>query len=218
MAGAPDDLDLSWCQSRSTRRSCMLHSIPQTILQRMKWLEETDSRDRLDGTPKPVRLRQVAPETGRVLAVLAASAPAGRWVELGTSGGYSALWLGLAARQVGASLTSFELDPHKVALARETFRLAGVDDVITVVQADARQALEAVDDMSFCFLDAEKDIYLACHALALPRMVPGGWFLADNLISHQDELGEFRRIALEDPRTDATIVPVGKGVLVARVR
>ncbi len=196
----------------------MLHSIPQTVLNRMKWLEETDARDRLDGTPRAVRLKQVGPETGRFLAVLASSAPVGRWVEIGTSGGYSALWLSLAARQAGASLTTFELDPHKVALARETFRLAGVDDVIEVVQADGLQALQAVDRISFCFLDAEKDIYTACHALAIPRMVPGGWFLADNAISHREELDEFLRMALEDPRTDATIVPVGRGVLLARVR
>ncbi len=196
----------------------MFHPIPQAVLNRMQWLEEIDARDRLDGTPRAIRLKQVGPETGRFMAVLASNAPAGRWVEIGTSGGYSALWLSLAARQVGASLMTFELDPDKVALARETFRLAGVDDVITVVQADARQALEAVDEMSFCFLDAEKDTYAACHALALPRMVPGGWFLADNLISHRDELSEFRRMALEDPRTDATIVPIGRGVLVARVR
>jgi len=196
----------------------MFHPIPESVLDRMRWLEGIDARDRLDGTPRAIRLKQVGPETGRFLAVLASSAPAGRWVEIGTSGGYSALWLSLAARLVGASLTSFELDPHKVMLARETFRLAGVDDVIEVVQADARQALEAVDRISYCFLDADKDIYTACHALAMPRMVPGGWFLADNAISHREELGEFLRMVLEDPRTDATIVPVGKGVLVARVR
>ena len=196
----------------------MFHPIPQPVLDRMRWLEQTDGRDRLDGTPKALRLRLVGPETGRFLAILASSAPAGRWLEIGTSGGYSALWLSLAARQAGASLTTFELDPHKVALARETFHLAGVDDVIEVVHADARQALEAVDRISFCFLDAEKDVYTACHALALPRMVTGSWLLADNAISHRDELGEFLHMALEDPRTDAAIVPVGKGVLVARVR
>jgi caffeoyl-CoA O-methyltransferase len=196
----------------------MFSPIPQIVLNRMKWLEETDARDRLNGTPRAVRLRQVGPETGRFLAVLASSAPAGRWVEIGTSGGYSALWLSLAAQQAGASLTTFELDPEKVALARETFRLAGVDNVIEVVQADGLEALRAVDRVSFCFLDAEKDIYTACHALAIPRMVPGGWFLADNAISHREELGEFLRTALEDPRTDATIVPVGRGVLLARVR
>ncbi len=169
----------------------MFNPIPQTVLNRMKWLEETDARDRLDGTPRAVRLKQVGPETGKFLAVLASSAPAGRWVEIGTSGGYSALWLSLAAKQAGASLTTFELDPDKVALARETFRLAGVDDVIEVVQADGLQALRTVDRISFCFLDAEKDIYSACHDLAIPRMVPGGWFLADNAISHREELGEF---------------------------
>jgi len=49
-------------------------------------------------------------------------------------------------------------------------------------------------------------------------MVTGGWLLADNVISHHEELGEFLQRALHDPRVDATVVPVGKGVLVGRVR
>jgi caffeoyl-CoA O-methyltransferase len=196
----------------------MFHPIPATVLERMQCLETIDARDRLDGTPTARRLRQVAPVTGRLLAILAASAPPGRWVEIGTSAGYSALWLSLAARQVGASVITFDVDPAKVDLARENLRLAGVDDVIEVAEADARQALEGLDRIAFCFLDAEKDIYTTCHALALPRMVAGAWLVADNVTSHQEELTEFLQLAMNDPRTDAMIVPVGKGVLVSRVR
>ena len=120
----------------------MFHPIPAPVLERMLWLEGIDARDRLDGTPQARRLRQVAPETGRLLAILAASSPPGRWVEIGTSAGYSALWLSLAARQAGASVITIDIDPAKVGLARENLRLAGVDYVIEVAESDARTALE----------------------------------------------------------------------------
>lgn len=69
----------------------MFHDIPPVILDQMRRLESIDTRDRLDGTPHPQRLRQIPPETGRFLALLAASAPPGQVLEVGASAGYSAL-------------------------------------------------------------------------------------------------------------------------------
>ena len=77
----------------------MYGTIPQVILDRMRYLEAADARDRADGTPRMKRLRQITPETGKFIALLAAAAPKGRWVEIGTSAGYSTLWLALACRE-----------------------------------------------------------------------------------------------------------------------
>ncbi len=85
-------------------------------------LEERDARDRLDGTPQAQRLRQIPPETGRFLAILLAAAPPGKVIEVGTSAGYSGLWLSLACRLRGDRLITFEKNPEKVRLAQETFR------------------------------------------------------------------------------------------------
>jgi caffeoyl-CoA O-methyltransferase len=79
----------------------VFHDIPEPMLARMAQLEETDARDRTDGTARLERLRQVPREVGRFVALLAAGAPAGRWVEIGTSAGYSTLWLALAAARSG---------------------------------------------------------------------------------------------------------------------
>ncbi len=87
----------------------MFHDVPQRILARMRALEQIDARDRADGTPHRKRLRQISPEVGRFIAVLAASAPSGRYVEIGTGAGYSTMWLSLACREVGRKMTSFEL-------------------------------------------------------------------------------------------------------------
>src|ERR1022692_3604207 len=104
----------------------MFHEMPEPILRKMAELEAMDAIDRLDGTARLDRLRQIPPETGRFLALLAASAPDGAWIEIGTSAGYSALWLALACRERGRVLQTFEILASKATLARETIRRAGV--------------------------------------------------------------------------------------------
>ncbi|MHC1782243.1 MAG: hypothetical protein AB9891_05685 [Anaerolineaceae bacterium] len=92
----------------------MFHTIRQPILDRMKVLEEQDSRDRQDGTDRLKRLRQIPPETGKFLALLAAGAPEGEFVEIGTSAGYSALWIALACEQgAGYSLPLKSCRPRR---------------------------------------------------------------------------------------------------------
>jgi caffeoyl-CoA O-methyltransferase len=79
----------------------IFHPIPETVLARMQYLEQIDSEDRQDGTPWLIRLRQITPETGRLLALFVAIAPQGEIVEVGTSAGYSTLWLALGAQTRG---------------------------------------------------------------------------------------------------------------------
>jgi caffeoyl-CoA O-methyltransferase len=194
----------------------MFHDIPPLVQERMVFLEAVDARDRLDGTPKARRLRQIPPETGKLLALLAAGAPPGLVLEIGTSGGYSSLWLALACRARGDRLISFEEDANKVALARQNFQLAGVQELIQVVQGNALDLLPHYPGVAFCFLDIEKDVYTACYQSVVPNLVPGGLLCADNVISHAEELEQFLEDVEADPRLDALVVPVGKGVLVCR--
>lgn len=194
----------------------MFHSIPKPILDRMNYLETIDARDRQDGTPKAQRLRQIPPETGRFLALMAASAPQGSVLEIGASGGYSGLWLILACMQRGDWLTTFDVAAEKVQLAQQTFAAARVEQYVHLVHGDARTQLAEFERIAFCFLDAEKDIYPECYELVLPRLASGGVFVADNVISHQDELAVFVEHALGDEHVDALVVPLGKGLLLAR--
>lgn len=192
----------------------MLHNIPVSIQKRMLYLESLDKKHRSDAVPSRVRLRQVPPETGRFLALLASMAPKGKYLEIGTSGGYSALWLSLACRALGGKLITFEVIEEKVELARETFRLAEVEDVVELIEGDARRYLDDYKGVSFCFLDAEKEIYAECYEKIVPNMVVGGILVADNVISHKDVLERMVEDALHDPRVDAVVVPIGSGELV----
>lgn len=190
----------------------MFHSIPPAISSRMQYLETIDIRDRSDNTPRMQRLRQIPPETGRFIALLASGAPYGSVVEVGTSAGYSTLWLALTGRKI----TTFEILPEKVTIARETFHLTGMEESVTLVEGDARDYLAGMSEIAFCFLDAEKEVYADCYELVIPRLVPGGLLVADNAISHREAVKPVLDRALADTRVDALIVPIGTGELVCR--
>ena len=194
----------------------MFHNIPPAIWERMRFLEEIDTKDRTDGTPRMQRLRQIPPETGKFLALLAAGAPEGLILEIGTSAGYSTLWLAIAALALGRKVITFEVLPEKVKLARETFHAAGVEDAVKLIAGDARKHMEYYYNPAFVFLDAEKEVYSDCYELIVPRLVKGGLLVADNAINHREALAPMLERALNDERVDALIVPIGKGELVCR--
>ena len=182
----------------------------------MSYLEEMDARDRENGTPRLQRLRQIPPITGQFLAILAASAPKGAFLEIGTSAGYSTLWLTLACQEIGTTISTFEVLEDKVALARETIAISKVEQYVNLVYGDAREHLSEYPNIAFCFLDAEKEVYADCYELVVPNLVKGGLLVADNAINHQETLQPMLDRAQNDPRVDSLIVPIGKGELVCR--
>jgi len=194
----------------------MFHTISNKIKSQMSRLERIDSEDRQDGTPRLKRLRQIPPETGRFIALMAANIPEGQIIEIGTSAGYSTLWLFLAAKLANRRVTTFEILEEKIKLAKETFKLAEVEDTIELISGDALDYLDEYIKIAFCFLDAEKEIYEACYDAVVPNMISGGYLIADNAINHRKILQPMINRALHDSRVDSMVVTVGKGLLVCR--
>ena len=194
----------------------MFKSIRPSILERMQYLEQIDANDREDGTPRLQRLRQIPSETGKFLALMAANVPQGEYLEIGTSAGYSTLWIALACELLGRTVTTFEVLPQKAKLARETFQVAQVGKTVKLVEGDARHFLSQYQNITFCLLDAEKEVYRECYEAIVPRLIPGGLLVADNAINHRETLKPLLDRVLTGERVVALIIPIGKGELVCR--
>jgi predicted O-methyltransferase YrrM len=124
----------------------------------------------------------VSPRDGRLLRMLAETAGAKHVVEIGTSTGYSSLWLCLALQATGGRLTTFELDPGRAAQARQHFEQAGVDGLVKIVVGDAHENVKRLEaPIDLLFLDADKDGYPAYLKQLLPLIRPGGVIAADNV-------------------------------------
>jgi caffeoyl-CoA O-methyltransferase len=119
---------------------------------------------------------------GRLLRILAESTNAKNVVEIGTSNGYSALWLCLGLKTTGGKLITHEIDHDKVLLARANFKRAGVENLVTVVEGDAhRTVAQLKEPIDILFIDADKDGYPDYLKQLLPLVRPGGLILADNM-------------------------------------
>jgi caffeoyl-CoA O-methyltransferase len=128
------------------------------------------------------RYANVSTADGRLLRQLAESLGAKRIVELGTSTGESGLWFSMALRKTGGHLFTHDIDPGRIAVARENFKKGGVDDLITIVEGDAHQtAKKNTDPIDVLFIDAEKEGYDAYLKELLPLVRPGGLILAHNM-------------------------------------
>lgn len=194
----------------------MFHNIPKDMRERMRYLEQKDAQDGYDGTPKKERLRQIPPETGKLLSLLAASSPSGNYVEIGTSGGYSTMWLALAAKQKKCNIKTFEVLPEKIKVASETFQIAGIEDMVTIFEGDAMERLVELDTMAFCFLDAEKNRYQDYYELVKTKIIKGGFLVADNILDHWTILENMVEKVLNDNTFDSVVVPIGDGLLVSK--
>ncbi|MBN1627835.1 MAG: O-methyltransferase [Deltaproteobacteria bacterium] len=138
-------------------------------------LNEMTATQRTQGANVPM-------DDGRFLRILVESINAKNVVEIGTSNGYSALWMLLGLKSTGGKLTTFEIEPSSVKLARQNFKNAGVDNIATVVEGDAHEKVKILKEpIDLLFLDADKDGYLDYLNQLLPLVRAGGLIIAHNM-------------------------------------
>jgi predicted O-methyltransferase YrrM len=140
-------------------------------------------------------------------------------LELGTSNGYSTIWLAAAAAATGARLVSVDLDAERVRLARAHLTDAGLDGAAELRVEDAAATLRRSTDgeWGFVFLDAERPAYAGYWPELHRVLAPAGLLVVDNVLSHAGEVAEFRALVDGDPAFVSSVVPIGAGaLLVAR--
>jgi predicted O-methyltransferase YrrM len=162
-------------------------------------------------------LLAVSEEDGRFLRVMAASNRARNALEIGGAYGYSAIWIGLGLRDSGGHLTTIEFDPERARKAQDHIRRAGLADTVNVVPGDAFKVIPQIGgEFDFVFLDAWKRDYKRFFDLTLPRLRPGGLFLAHNVVNKQSEMSDFLAAIRSHPGLFTSIVtPSGEGISVS---
>ena len=174
---------------------------------------DAEQEDRLE------RFRNVEPETAEMLAVLVRALDAPRVLELGTSNGYSTLWLADAAEAVGGRVTSVELDGGRTEMARRHLDEAGLAAELRVQDAGETLRASDADAWDFVFLDAERGAYAAYWPDLLRSLRPGGLLAIDNVLSHAGEVAEVTAVIAAEPAVATALVPIGAGVrLVVKAR
>lgn len=166
------------------------------------------------------KMLNITRDTGELLAVLVQTRGAREVLEIGTSNGYSTLWLGEAVQRLGGRVTTLERDEGKVALAAHNFRRAGLDTLITqlVGEADALLPNLPTSGYELVFLDSDRQQYQAWWPEIRRLLAPRGLLVVDNAISHQGEMQEWMAEVRRDPAFITSLVPVGKGEwLIARL-
>lgn len=163
------------------------------------------------------RMLNITRDTGELLAVLVRATGARRILEIGTSNGYSTLWLAAAARALDGHVSTVEMSDYKLTLAAQNFARAGIADYITQVPGDAGQLLDSMPAASFdlVFLDSERAEYPGWWPNLRRVLRRGGLLVVDNALSHAAEMAPFIALVAADPEFTCCTVPVGNGEFLA---
>jgi predicted O-methyltransferase YrrM len=159
----------------------------------------------------------ITPETGRFLDLLIGEAQPRRIIEVGTSNGYSTIWIARAARRVGATFESIDIIPQKTAAAVENLAEAGLLEYVLLRTVAGTDYLSACPDQfaDFVFLDSDRSQYVQWWP-SLRRILKFGTLIVDNAISHADELADFQKLIAQHDGLDSIVLPIGKGQMLVR--
>jgi predicted O-methyltransferase YrrM len=188
-------------------RGAMMESLPQANSDFEKKVLAVLDEARKTGA----MFQNVPVADGRMLRLLTEAAGARSVVELGTSTGLSGLWFCLALQKTGGKLTTFEYDAGRAATAREHFKKAGVDQLVTVVEGDAHQTISRLKEpIDVLFIDADKEGYVDYLNKLLPLVRPGGLVLAHNI----DMAPDYERLVTANPALETLYYRDGEGMAI----
>lgn len=185
-----------------------------TLLEQME--EYADSHD------VPI----IGPLVGRLLYNLAKASQSRRILEIGTAIGYSGIWLGRAVAPLKGRLTTIDMDPERVKIAKKNISEAGLEHTVKVIEGNALKVLPNLkEEFDMIFLDSDKDVYPEAFKMSVTMLRKGGLFVADNALWGGDvakggkskdtqSMIKFNRLVSEFPGMSTVIVPLRDGVLV----
>jgi predicted O-methyltransferase YrrM len=186
--------------------------------------KEREQADRMDTKEFQSHMDQfllaVGPATGQLMNLLIKGAKAKTILEVGSSYGYSTVWLAEAARATGGTVISLEIQPEKQKHARDSIERAGLHGFVDFKLGDARESLRKLTEPAdFVLLDLWKDLYIPCFDLFYPKLKPGALIVADNMTfpeSSREAAAAYQKHIRTKPGIQSLLVPVGFGLELSR--
>lgn len=173
---------------------------------------ENDARE----TGRARKMLNLEPETAQLLSILARNSGARRVLEIGTSNGYSTIWLAAAVAETGGHVISIERSAEKQAMARENLERAGLSGHVGLILGDATAVVrELAGPLDFVFFDADRLSAPEQVKLLAAKLAPQVLITADNVLSHPQEIAGYLKSVLNLEGFDHLVVPVGKRLSIA---
>jgi predicted O-methyltransferase YrrM len=173
---------------------------------------EHDARE----TDHSRKMLNLEADTARLMHILARSSRAKRILEIGTSNGFSTIWLASAVAETGGLITTIDQSAEKLAMARENLRRAGLLDFVEMLEGRAGTIVrELIGPFDLVFFDADRIGAAANLENLLPKLTPSVLLLADNVLSHPEEIAAYMAAVKKIDGFEHVVVPVGKGLSVA---
>jgi predicted O-methyltransferase YrrM len=190
-------------------------NLRRLLLELEQWGQENDAHQ----TERERKMLNLEPDTAQLLSIFGQNGQHKRLLEVGTSNGYSTIWLAWVAKQTGGHLISIEHDPAKQAMATANLERAGLSEMVTLCLGDASAVLrQLTGPFDFVFFDADRRQYPAQLPLILSRLAPNALLLADNVRSHPQEIAPYLEAINAQPDFEHLVIGVGKGLSVALKR
>lgn len=168
-------------------------------------------------TDRSQKMLNITPDTGELLTLLINSMNAKSILEIGTSNGYSTLWLAHAASKTNGLVKTIEVSAEKIDMARSNFIKSSLHQYIHQIYGNAGTSLKSAmnNEMDFIFLDSNRDDYLSWWVDIKRMLRTGGLLVVDNAISHATELKAFIEYVNADKDFITSLLPVGNGQFLA---
>ena len=162
------------------------------------------------------KMLNLEPDTAQLVSILIRSSQRKQLLEIGTSNGYSTIWLAWAARSTESHVFSIDRDEHKLLQADVNLQRAHLREFVDLFHGDASEIVaDLPGPFDFVFFDADRLSAPKQLALLIPKLTPDVFVLADNVLSHPDEIAEYLKAIKEVPGFEHMVVPVGKGLSIA---
>jgi predicted O-methyltransferase YrrM len=174
--------------------------------------QENDARTTDHGR----KMLNLEPASAQLLSILVRASGVTRALEFGTSNAYSTIWLAWSLAPAGGRIISIDRNPEKHVLARENLRRANLLDRVELHTGDAVEIFrQLAGPFDLVFLDSDRRKFPELMEIVLPKLAAKVLVIADNVLSHPEEIAEYLKLISSLADFQHTTVPVGKGLSIA---